>query len=128
MSMLHALIKAHKEQSAKDIAKKKEVKKLEKKAKQHTEFDWNILTKGGESIYTINIKEFKDDVDVQKEYKVNVSVSVEGVRIAVSKYKFHIRDAQGNRVYFKAKSYKVAQAVCDEIFGKGHYRVSGTVI
>ena len=99
-----------------------------KKAKQHTEFDWNILTKGGESVYTINIKELKDDVNVQKEYKVNVSVSVEGVRIAVSKYKFHIRDAQGNRVYFKAKSYKVAQAVCDEIFGKGHYRVSGTVI
>lgn len=44
------------------------------------------------------------------------------------KYKFHIRNAFGNYVFFKAKDTQTAQEISDCIFGKKMYTISAAKI
>jgi hypothetical protein len=37
---------------------------------------------------------------------------------------FWIKNALGQKVYFKTRSREVATQTCDEMYGKGHYQVS----
>ena len=40
---------------------------------------------------------------------------------------YYIVSAQGWKVYFKCRDRKRAQAVCNELFGSGRYRVNSKV-
>ena len=73
--------------------------------------EWNdgILTEGGVSYYRLN----------NKWYKVSVC---DGDNDVVLKFKF--KDAMNRLVSISAKSAKEAQAVVNDIYGKGKYIVS----
>lgn len=44
------------------------------------------------------------------------------------KYKYHVRNAHGNYVFFKTKERDDAQKISDSMFGKGKYTVSSSKI
>ena len=73
--------------------------------------EWNdgILTDGGVSYYRLN----------DKSYKVSVC---DGDNDVVLKFKF--KDALGRWVSVSARALKEAQAVVNDIYGKGKYIVS----
>ena len=97
-------------------------KTTKKKAnKQHKEFDYNILVNGGESVLS-----FKDSQGVSRVVDVSVHTSKSSY---FSKYKFHYKNALGNRVYIKTQKASIAQEVCDYLSQeKGKYKVSGSCI
>lgn len=79
----------------------------------------NVLSYGGKHDHTY----------IQDGKKRKVSISVDnGQRMNknLPKYKFHIRNALGFRVYIKASSRKIAQDTVNSIYGKGMYVVSGS--
>lgn len=79
----------------------------------------NVLNYGGKHDYNY----------IQDGKKRKVSISVDnGQRMNknLPKYKFHIRNALGFRVYIKASSRKIAQDTVNSIYGKGMYVVSGS--
>ena len=79
----------------------------------------NVLTYGGEHIYTTTINGKKKNVriSVKTDQRHSSSTPV---------YKFHILTAMGHRLFVKATLRQHAQQVVDEIYGKNMYRVSGT--
>lgn len=111
-AMLQALLKASKKQDLK-VVKKKETKKVEI-------FDESILVNGGVSQYTFEYEGKKKVVFISCHAPRNNKFP---------KYKYHIKNAFGNRVFIKAKDYRFAQAVVDDMFGEnGKYLVSGSHI
>lgn len=111
-AMLQALLKASKKQDLK-VVKKKEKKSV-------VVFDESILMNGGVSQYTFEYEGKKKVVFISCHTPRNNKFP---------KYKYHIKNAFGNRVFIKAKDYQTAQAVVDDMFGeKGKYLVSASVL
>lgn len=111
-AMLQALIKASKKQDLK-VVKKKEKKGI-------VVFDESILVNGGVSQYTFEYEGKKKVVLISCHAPRNNKFP---------KYKYHIKNAFGNRVFIKAKDYRFAQAVVDAIFGeKCKYLVSASAL
>lgn len=111
-AMLQALLKASKKQDLK-VVKKKEKKKVEI-------FDESILVNGGVSQYTFEYEGKKKVVFISCHAPRNNKFP---------KYKYHIKNAFGNRVFIKAKDYRFAQAVVDYMFcEKGKYLVSASTL
>lgn len=111
-AMLQALLKASKKQDLK-VVEKKEKKKVEI-------FDESILVNGGVSQYTFEYEGKKKVVFISCHAPRNNKFP---------KYKYHIKNAFGNRVFIKAKDYCFAQAVVDDMFGeKGKYLVSASAL
>jgi hypothetical protein len=81
----------------------------------------NVLNYGGKHEYNY--------LHDGKKRKVSISVD-NGQRMNknLPKYKFHIRNALGFRVYLKASTRKIAQETVNSIFGKGMYVVSASEI
>lgn len=111
-AMLQALLKASKKQDLK-VVKKKEKKEV-------VIFDERILVNGGVSQYTFEYEGKKKVVFISCHAPRNNKFP---------KYKYHIKNAFGNRVFIKAKDYRFAQAVVDDMFGeKGKYLVSASAL
>ncbi|HCH8414767.1 TPA: hypothetical protein NNQ18_004577 [Salmonella enterica] len=111
-AMLQALLKASKKQDLK-VVKKKEKKEV-------VIFDERILVNGGVSQYTFEYEGKKKVVFISCHAPRNNEFP---------KYKYHIKNAFGNRVFIKAKDYKFAQDVVDDMFGeKGKYLVSASAL
>ena len=123
MSLKTALIKIQQEKKEKEITEKIEAMLTQQKLllaiadnekcntgnKPSKEWQPDILTKGGMSYYTLN----------DKKYKVSVCNNDNDV---VLKYWF--KNALGVKVSVSAKALKEAQAVVNDIYGKGKYTVS----
>ncbi|CAH1066678.1 Uncharacterised protein [Acinetobacter phage MD-2021a] len=111
-AMLQALLKASKKQDLK-VVKKKEKKSV-------VVFDESVLVNGGVSQYTFEYEGKKKVVFISCHAPRNNKYP---------KYKYHIKNAFGNRVFIKAKDYRFAQAVVDDMFGeKGKYLVSASAL
>jgi hypothetical protein len=112
MSLKDALMNA-KKAATKVVEKKKEKKQVK-------QFKESVLIDGGTSVYTavINGK------------KVEVLISVHTDKSTYfPRYRFHYRNALGNRVYIKTLKMEHAQAVCDQIEEqKGKYKISGSFV
>lgn len=113
MSLSNAMSTFNKERFKKVIPKPKKPKPYSEKNLD------NVLSSGGECSY-----EFVKD---GKKVKTSISVdSGQRVNNNVKKYKFHVRNSLGYRVYVKATSRKSAQDIINSIYGKGYYTVSGS--
>jgi len=100
-----------------------DVKTTKKNTKKKVvkEFDYNIMVNGGESVLS-----FKDSNGVSRVVDVSVHTSKSSY---FSKYKFHYKNALGNRVYIKTQKASIAQEVCDYLSEeKWKYKVSGSYI
>ena len=94
-----------------DIINKNSVK--ESKAKKKW-FDESVLSNGGNTHYNLNDKWYRISVDSKSDVKY-------------TQFKFHTTTALGYVLYISAKTYKDAQDVVDDLFGKkGLYLVSAT--
>ena len=122
MSLKLALLQVKQEKKEKEIVEKIEAMLREQQrlldegcvnntTKVKKEWDENILTDGGISYYKLN----------NKWYKVSVC---DGDNDVVLKYWF--KDAIGRWVSVSATSLKEAQAVVNDIYGKGKYTVSAS--
>ncbi len=125
MSLKEALIKIQQEKKEKDITERVEAMLTQQKLllaiadnekcntsnKPSKEWQPDILTKGGISYYTLN----------DKKYKVSVCNDDNDV---VLKYWF--KNALGIKVSISTKTLKEAQAVVNDIYGKGKYTVSAS--
>ncbi|QEP53189.1 hypothetical protein BS46_gp07 [Acinetobacter phage BS46] len=117
-SMLNALLAAHKKNvkaSDKVGSKTKKVKKTNKEEL----FDYSILEKGGVSQYTFTYEGKKKTLFVSCHTRKNNTFP---------KYKFHIKSALDHRFFIKAKDFKTAQALVDDLFGAKKYTVSGSML
>ena len=77
-------------------------------------FDESVLSNGGNTHYKLNDKWYRISVDPKSD-------------VAYTQFKFHTTTALGYVLYISAKTYKDAQDVVDDIFGKkGLYLVSAT--
>ena len=125
MSLKEALIKIQQEKKEKEITEKIEAMLNEQKLllaiaenekcntsnKPSKEWQPDILTKGGISYYALN----------GKKYKVSVCNNDNDI---VLKYWF--KNALGVKVSVSTKTLKEAQAVVNDIYGKGKYIVSAS--
>lgn len=82
-----------------------------KNSKPSKEWQPDILTKGGISYYTLNGKKYK------------VSVCDDGNDVVL---KYWFKNALGIKVSISTKTLKEAQAVVNDIYGKGKYTVSAS--
>lgn len=95
-----------------DILNKNVVKDSKSKPKKW--FDESVLSHGGNTHYKLNDKWYR------------ISVDSNGA-VEYTQFKFHATTALGYVLYISAKTYKDAQDVVDDIFGKkGLYLVSAT--
>lgn len=86
----------------------------ENKSKPKKWFDESVLSNGGNTHYKLNDKWYRISVDSKSD-------------IEYTQFKFHTKTASGHVLYISAKTYKDAQDVVDDIFGKkGLYLVSAT--
>ena len=86
----------------------------EAKAKKRKWFDESVLCNGGNTHYKLNDKWYRISVDSKSD-------------VEYTQFKFHTTTALGYVLYISAKTYKDAQDVVDDIFGKkGLYLVSAT--
>lgn len=117
-SMLNALLTAHKKhvKSSEKVGNK--TKKM-KNPKKEELFDYSILEKGGVSQYTFTYEGKKKTLFVSCHTRKNN---------AFPKYKFHIKTALDHRFFIKAKDFKTAQALVDDLFGAKKYTVSGSIL
>ena len=77
-------------------------------------FDESVLSNGGNTHYKLNDKWYRISVDSKSD-------------VEYTQFKFHTTTALGYVLYISAKTYKDAQDVVDNIFGKkGLYLVSAT--
>ena len=125
MSLKEALIKIQQEKKEKEITEKIEAMLTQQKLlltiadnekcntsnKPSKEWQPDILTKGGIAYYTLN----------DKKYKVSVCNNDNDV---VLKYWF--KNALGIKVSVSTKTLKEAQAVVNDIYGKGKYNLSAS--
>ena len=77
-------------------------------------FDESVLSNGGNTHYKLKDKWYRISVDSKGD-------------VEYTQFKFHTTTALGYVLYISAKTYKDAQDVVDDIFGKkGLYLVSAT--
>ena len=108
--------KATDEKIAKMLAEQADIlnKSAAKESKAKKWFDESVLSNGGNSHYKLNDKWYRISVDSNSDVKY-------------TQFKFHTTTALGYVLYISAKTYKDAQDVVDDIFGKkGLYLVSAT--
>ena len=88
-----------------------------------TDKKWNeeVLVSGGTSYYYPNKR---DNVELKDKYRVAMTYKREHTK----KLKYRVRLANGELFSVAAKSIREAQAVVDELFSKGHYRVSEQLV
>ena len=126
MSLKNALLgfkkqledKATDEKIAKMLAEQSDIlnKVVSKDAKSKPKkwFDESVLSSGGNTHYKLN----------DKWYRISVYSKSD---VEYTQFKFHTTTALGYVLYISAKTYKDAQDVVDDIFGKkGLYLVSAT--
>lgn len=84
---------------------------------------WNsdILVEGGVSYY---YPTKIDNVELKDRYRVAMTYKREHTK----KLKYKVKLANGELFSVAAKSIKEAQAVVDQLFGRGHYRVSEQLV
>lgn len=84
---------------------------------------WNsdILTEGGLSYY---YPTKSDNVELKDRYRVAMTYKREYTK----KLKYKIKTANGEIFSVAAKSMGEGQAVVNQLFGKGHYRVSEQLV
>ena len=125
MSLKEALIQIQQEKKEKEITERIEAMLTQQKLllaiadnekcntdnKSSKEWQPDILTKGGISYYTLN----------DKKYKMSVCNNDNDV---VLKYWF--KNALGVKVSVSTKALKEAQAVVNDIYGKGKYNLSAS--
>lgn len=84
------------------------------KSKPKKWFDESVMSNGGNTHYKLNDKWYRISVDSKSD-------------VEYTQFKFHATTALGYVLYISAKTYKDAQDVVDDIFGKkGLYLVSAT--
>ena len=84
------------------------------KSKAKKWFDESVLSNGGNTHYKLKDKWYRISVDSKSD-------------VEYTQFKFHTTTALGYVLYISAKTYKDAQDVVDDIFGKkGLYLVSAT--
>ena len=108
--------KATDEKIAKMLAEQSDIlnKGVSKEAKVKKWFDESVLSNGGNTHYKLNNKWYRISVDSKSD-------------VEYTQFKFHTTTALGYVLYISAKTYKDAQDVVDDIFGKkGLYLVSAT--
>ena len=108
--------KATDEKIAKMLAEQSDIlnKNTSKEAKVKKWFDESVLSNGGNTHYKLNDKWYRISVDSKSD-------------VEYTQFKFHTTTALGYVLYISAKTYKDAQDVVDDIFGKkGLYLVSAT--
>jgi len=110
--------KATEEKIAKMLAEQSDILNKgmakESKAKPKKWFDESVLYNGGNTHYKLNDKWYRISVDSKSD-------------VEYTQFKFHTTTALGYVLYISAKTYKDAQDVVDDIFGKkGLYLVSAT--
>ena len=124
MSLKNALLgfkkqledKATDEKIAKMLAEQSDIlnKHVAKSATPKKWFDESVLYNGGNTHYKLNDKWYRISVDSKSD-------------VEYTQFKFHTTTALGYVLYISAKTYKDAQDVVDDIFGKkGLYLVSAT--
>ena len=124
MSLKNALLgfkkqledKATDEKIAKMLAEQSDIlnKHVAKSATPKKWFDESVLPNGGNTHYKLNDKWYRISVDSKSD-------------VEYTQFKFHTTTALGYVLYISAKTYKDAQDVVDDIFGKkGLYLVSAT--
>ena len=123
MSLKNALLgfkkqledKATDEKIAKMLAEQSDIlNKHTSKAKPKKWFDDSVLSNGGNTHYKLKDKWYRISVDSKGD-------------VEYTQFKFHTTTALGYVLYISAKTYKDAQDVVDDIFGKkGLYLVSAT--
>ena len=123
MSLKNALLgfkkqledKATDEKIAKMLAEQSDIiNKHTSKAKAKKCFDESVLCNGGNTHYKLDDKWYRISVDSKND-------------VEYTQFKFHTTTALGYVLYISAKTYKDAQDVVDDIFGKkGLYLVSAT--
>ena len=124
MSLKNALLgfkkqledKATDEKIAKMLAEQSDIlnKGTSKDVKIKKWFDESVLSNGGNTHYKLNDKWYRISVDSKSD-------------VEYTQFKFHTTTALGYVLYISAKTYKDAQDVVDDIFGKkGLYLVSAT--
>ena len=124
MSLKNALLgfkkqledKATDEKIAKMLAEQSDIlnKHTSKEAKVKKWFDESVLSNGGNTYYKLNDKWYRISVDSKGD-------------VEYTQFKFHTTTALGYVLYISAKTYKDAQDVVDDLFGKkGLYLVSAT--
>ena len=124
MSLKNALLgfkkqledKATDEKIAKMLAEQSDIlnKHVAKSATPKKWFDESVLSNGGNTHYKLNDKWYRISVDSKSN-------------VEYTQFKFHTTTALGYVLYISAKTYKDAQDVVDDIFGKkGLYLVSAT--
>ena len=107
--------KATDEKIAKMLAEQADIlNKGLSKSKAKKWFDESVLSNGGNTHYKLNDKWYRIGVDSKSD-------------VEYTQFKFHTTTALGYVLYISAKTYKDAQDVVDDIFGKkGLYLVSAT--
>jgi hypothetical protein len=124
MSLKNALLgfkkqledKATDEKIAKMLAEQSDIlnKNVVKQSSPKKWFDESVLSNGGNTHYKLNDKWYRISVDSKND-------------VEYTQFKFHTTTALGYVLYISAKTYKDAQGVVDDIFGKkGLYLVSAT--
>ena len=124
MSLKNALLgfkkqledKATDEKIAKMLAEQSDIlnKGVVKQPSPKKWFDESVLSNGGNTYYKLNDKWYRISVDSKSD-------------VEYTQFKFHTTTALGYVLYISAKTYKDAQDVVDDIFGKkGLYLVSAT--
>ena len=115
-SVSQSRYKATDEKIARMLAEQADIlnKSVSKKSSPKKWFDESVLSNGGNTHYKLNDKWFRISVDSKSD-------------VEYTKFKFHATTALGCVLYISAKTYKDAQDVVDDIFGKkGLYIVSAT--
>ena len=108
--------KATDEKIAKMLAEQSDIlnKEVVKQPSPKKWFDESVLSNGGNTHYKLNDKWYRISVDSKSD-------------VEYTQFKFHTTTALGYVLYISAKTYKDAQDVVDDIFGKkGLYLVSAT--
>lgn len=84
---------------------------------------WNeeILVSGGVSYY---YPDKSGDAELKGRYRVAMTYKREHTK----KLKYKVRLANGELFSVAAKSIREAQTVIDQLFGRGHYRVSEQLV
>ena len=90
------------------------------------------LRDGGVTTYKYNGKKYSISVITQEVYEdfgKQEAYMEEGLEYSLPPaYKFHIKNAYGNYVTVRAKTYTEAQSVIDSLCGVGVYRVSASIL
>ena len=129
MSLAEAILKQHQlltKKNTKRIAAKQQSNTNNKvlntkEATKDTVFDYQILSCGGESVLV-----FKDKSGKKREVAISVHTPI---ITYPAKYKWHVRNAFGNRIFIKVQKRELAQEVVDYLMGeKGKYKVSASSV